>query len=829
MSKNLDYNFEPFALDGTMRRFKTSNGKFPIWAIGREFEDKGNVFQVIKYGDWRNGSVYTWKNFDIRNQSKRFVKKQRECLEEIIAKEKMETQEKNKKCVEIWKPKFKLALRNQDIHPYLENKSVKSNHIARIDNNGTLIIPSYDEKGFVGCQLIFHSMESDSYVKRFTTGIKLKGSFCPIGSIKNAKYVYVAEGYATAATIYELTKVPTICAWQASNLYGAIQTLRAINPKCRIIIAADKDTKKESKNIGVKKALFCKSRFSNIIIKIPKFEYFDSNNTDFNDLLINTDEKNVKEQLDFSDADFIEIKYLGHDERKYYYFNSQSLELKELTVNEHNINHLMSLAGHKYWGDRYKFRVDKEGNKTDYADINYCVEKMFEEQRLIGFFNYQNIRGYGAWIDNNRTIVNLGDRQIIDNNFVETVPDSKYLYTSNYPLHIDWDNPLTNEECGKIIELFKLLNYKNSGDYIYLTSFIALAQIFNAIDWRFQLWITGAKGSGKTEIMKMMAKLIFDSEIYQSVTAASIRQFLKSNAIPMLIDEAEPNCADTRRRMDGVIEVVRQCSSRMNTKMLRGTVSGQVLEYNINSIFCLASIQSYLPTQADVSRFFIVDMNSNEHTDVSVWNGIQKKLKDIEDFAPRLFSRMVKLIPVLKENIEIIKELLIQSEIISDPRQADQISTAMASHFALISTNVISDDDFPLILEMVKEMNLGDSEYESDNEVDEAEKCFDMIMETATPSRKATIGKTVQLIKEDPATKFYHDDLEFFGMKFFPEKNTLFISANNRQLKKDLNDTMYHDYSKILKRHESFQKYASCWLNGRVIKGIFLNLTQNQG
>ena len=830
MQKDFNHPIEPFSFDGEIQRFKDEKGNYPFWAVGREFEYKGNTYKVLKYGDWRTASVYTWKNYDIRNQSKPFVKKQRETLDQLVAEEKQRTKEKNDKCVDKWKPKFKAATKSKTVHEYLEKKGIKSNYVAKVDHNNTLLIPSYNEKGFTGCQLIYFSAENNEFVKMFTSGIELKGSFSPIGKIKDAKYIYVAEGYATAATIFEATGIPTICAWNANNLYGAIQTLRNINPKCRIIIAADKDTKKNKNpvhdNIGVKKAMFCKSRFANVLVRIPSFDHFDSSNTDFNDLMHQSDIENVKEQLAFSDADFIEISLLGHDDKKYYYFNSQSLELKELSTNEHNELHLLSMAGNRYWGDKYRYKLNKEGNDTEYADIKYCVEKMFEEQRSIGFFNYQNIRGYGTWIDKNRIVVNLGDRQIIDNNFVETVPDSKYLYTSNYPMPIDWDNPLTNAECAKITDLFKLLNYKNPGDHIYLTGFIALSQIFNAIDWRFQLWLTGSKGSGKTEIMKMMAKLIFDGEIYQSVTAASIRQFLRSNAQPMLIDEAEPNCNETRKRMDGVIEVIRQCSSRMNTKMLRGTVSGQVLEYNINSIFCLASIQTYLPTQADISRFFVIDMNTNENADIKTWNKIQSLFKEVENFAPRLFSRMVKMIPVLKDNIETIKGLLIESDWITDPRQADQISTAMASHLALVSTNPLTDEDMPMVLKMIEDLNLGHSEYENDNEVDEAENCLDEILGILTQNRKMTIGKVIQLITEDgnDSIKYYHDDLEIFGMRYIKESKELFIPAKNSQLKRELNGTMFHDFGKILKRHGDFIKYASCRINGRVTKGIYLKV-----
>jgi len=824
ISRNLDFDVPQFPFDAELKRFETKSGKKPLWAIGREFEYKGNTFAVVKYGDWRNGSVYTWKNYDIKKQSKQFIKKQRETLDEIAAKERYETQKKNENCVKNWHPKFKAAKSSDEIHPYLDEKGISSNHTAKTDHNGTLLIPAYNHNGFVGCQLIFKSNESGEYIKRFTSGIKLKGSICPIGKIRDAKYIYVAEGFATAATIYEATNIPCVVVWNCNNMYQGIQTIRHINPKCRIIIAADKDIKDKSKDISIKKAIFCKKRFSNILIKWPEFETLDPDLTDFNDLHQVTDLETVKKQLEFSDSDFISIELLGHDAKKYHYFNSQSMELKSLTVNEHNELNLLSMANNKYWGERYRFKKDKEGNYTDQADFRYAIEKMFEEQRANGFFNFQNVRGYGSWIDNGRIVVNLGDRQIVDNKFVENVPDTKYLYVSNFPTPIDWDNPLTDQECRKIIDLFKMFNYKNSGDYIYLSAFVALAQVFNAVDWRFQLWITGSRGSGKTEIMKMMAKLVFDSEIYQSVTGASIRQYLKQDAMPMLIDEAEPNCGETRKRMDGVIELIRQCSSRMNNKTLRGTASGQVMEYNVNSIFCLASIQPYLPTQADVSRFFSVEMNSNKNSEIAVWHEIQKRFREVENFAPRLFARMVKMIPILRKNIDTIKELLVDSDFLKDPRQADQISTAFGAYFALISKNEFCNDDYEALKEMILETNLGHSEYEEENEVDEAENCFAAIMESLTVDRKATIAETIQLTKKDPLNKFYTKDLATMGMRYLHDKKELFIAASNKQLRKELLGTMYHDYAKVLKRHDAFIRYSNCRIHGQVKKGVYLEI-----
>jgi len=189
---------------------------------------------------------------------------------------------------------------------------------------------------------------------------------------------------------------------------------------------------------------------------------------------------------------------------------------------------------------------------------------------------------------------------------------------------------------------------------------------------------------------------------------------------------------------------------------------------------------------------------------------------------------MVKSIPVLRQNIIDIKELLIESNVIKDPREADQISVAMASHFALITNVPVTKENGQIIIDMAVEMNLGQSEYESDNDSDEPEKCLDAILDTIIIGRKVNIASVINELRTDKENKFKHEDLESFGIRFFPETNELFISGNNRQLKKDLSDTMYHNYTKVLKRHESFIKYSNCRISGRNTKGTFILLPKNK-
>jgi putative DNA primase/helicase len=53
--------------------------------------------------------------------------------------------------------------------------------------------------------------------------------------------IYVAEGYSTAASVYEATGQCAVCAFDAGNLAPVVEGLRTAWPRAEIVIAADND------------------------------------------------------------------------------------------------------------------------------------------------------------------------------------------------------------------------------------------------------------------------------------------------------------------------------------------------------------------------------------------------------------------------------------------------------------------------------------------------------------------------------------------------------------------------------------------------------------
>ena len=155
-------------------------------------------------------------------------------------------------------------------HPYLVRKSVKAHRIYQ--SGDWLLIPIHDQYG--GTQSLQFIMPDGT--KRFKSGGLLKGGRYWLGGhLINDGTVFIAEGYATAATVREVTGCPVCVAFTAGNLREVTESVRCEFPRSRIIIAADNDANTDG-NPGLSKALDAARRYRAEIL-IP------STNGDWND------------------------------------------------------------------------------------------------------------------------------------------------------------------------------------------------------------------------------------------------------------------------------------------------------------------------------------------------------------------------------------------------------------------------------------------------------------------------------------------------------------------------------------------------------------------
>lgn len=176
---------------------------------------------------------------------------------------------------------------------YLTQKQVQGFGI-RYGQGGSIVVPVRDTAGKIWS---LQTIQPDGS-KRFSAGGRKKGLYHEIGQLENADTVFVAEGYATGASVHMATDSPVVVAFDAGNLDSVIAAIRAAQPNLTIIIAADSDQWKPV-NVGKEKAHEAAKKHG-CVVALPVFDsaLLDSKPTDFNDLHVMQGAEVVRKQLE---------------------------------------------------------------------------------------------------------------------------------------------------------------------------------------------------------------------------------------------------------------------------------------------------------------------------------------------------------------------------------------------------------------------------------------------------------------------------------------------------------------------------------------------------
>ncbi len=192
--------------------------------------------------------------------------------------------------------------------PYLTRKQV-SPYGIRFDGD-MLVIPMRDARATLwACQRI-----APDGSKRFTKDGRKKGCFHIIGELQGAASTYVAEGYSTAASIYQATGRPVIVAFDAGNLEPVIAEIRKAYPDLLLTICADDDVWTDGNPGKTKAEEAARKHGCNVIL--PQFQerHAERRPTDFNDLHVLEGIETVKAQLEEKAQETIETPGTGDAE-----------------------------------------------------------------------------------------------------------------------------------------------------------------------------------------------------------------------------------------------------------------------------------------------------------------------------------------------------------------------------------------------------------------------------------------------------------------------------------------------------------------------------------
>jgi hypothetical protein len=356
-------------------------------------------------------------------------------------------------------------------------------------------------------------------------------------------------------------------------------------------------------------------------------------------------------------------------------YRTASGELVTLPRSRHTSVCLVSLAPLAYWEALYP-------GKTG-PNWLAAASSLFEQQRRLPPFSLDRIRGRGTWMDDDRTVLHLGDRLLVDGRPSQLHhPQTAYVYDRRPSLPDLGPEPLADEAGLQVMQFLRGAGWRDGMDHLLLAGAIVLGPVGNALRLRPQLVVTAPRGAGKTEgVLKPAEALMGGPDMVlfaKGWTASAVRQSLDGDVLPVICDEWE-NAAKTPQRRDEWGELLRVAYD--GGECGRGTPGQVAIRQRVSSAFILAGINVEGMDDASRSRGVIVQKGILSQSDIRQQVLAAQRLA-VPDLGRRLVRRTLANLPTLLQNAETIQQALDGM----DSRRADVHAHLLAGALLLVTT-----------------------------------------------------------------------------------------------------------------------------------------------
>jgi len=414
---------------------------------------------------------------------------------------------------------------------------------------------------------------------------------------------------------------------------------------------------------------------------------------------------------------------LGYDGEIYYIFHRQKKQVMAITKGNFSDIGMIELAHPNFWEEHFP----KKGGWDNKAAAAW----VFNTAHRRGIYDPKRVRGRGAWVDQGRHVFHHGSILTVDGQPVAIDHiKSAYVYPMGASLPSpNKENPLTDAEGRHLIKVANLVRWSRPASAILMAGWCMLSPICGALKWRPHIWITGAAGTGKSTIQRdFVGSLTREISHYAqgNSTEPGIRQTLKADALPMLIDELESSTEAEKRRVEAVLSMIRQSSSESQAVTMKGTASGDVMNFHIRSMFCIASINTNLDVKADIDRLTTLTVRSPAPAGSpdDKWSVLEEelhKLANDDTISQRLLARCLSMMPIIHANIAVF--IKVAAVKFGAQRQGDQFGTLAAGAWCLTYSRVATPEEAAKMLDAYDW-----NEHTENLDQDDAAKALESVM-----------------------------------------------------------------------------------------------------
>jgi putative DNA primase/helicase len=467
---------------------------------------------------------------------------------------------------------------------------------------------------------------------------------------------------------------------------------------------------------------------------------------------------------------------LGYRGDEFFYTSSSNKFVISARAGGHSANFLFSLMPYEYWQSKYP------GKEPGSIGVARASSDLMEACRDAGPFAEGKIRGVGCWPTGNGLVIHLGDKLWLHgaNKDLGDMGDG-YIYPIAPGNQLN-DQAATVQDCRALLEACAAPTWQHPSYGKLLAGGLAVLRLCGALPWRPMFWLTGASGTGKSTLMEWVIQPMageWAEYIQGATTEAGIRQALKWDSRPVIFDEAETTDERSARRIKNLMELIRQGSSNSGGKILKGTPSGNGLNFRVNSSFLLSSIRVNLSEEADINRFCLLELDRGKQEE---WPEVKRKLAMITmEYGDKIFRRMIDRWTELMASRAVFEEAVSKQE---NRRRGQQYGIILAGYWMLSHESAPSQAE---ATKLANELLVTEAINGQEHEADEREALNQLLNHiTEHQDQEISLEKLIILAKSDSV---HHEKLGSLGLDV--EGDRLYVMTSHDSLKQIYRDTKW--------------------------------------
>jgi putative DNA primase/helicase len=392
--------------------------------------------------------------------------------------------------------------------------------------------------------------------------------------------------------------------------------------------------------------------------------------------------------------------------------------------------------------------------------------------------------------------------------------NGNFVYEKKSRLDLGLDvAPAAAEARAAMFQAASTLSFETPADCTRLLAWSVLAPFCGALPWRPAGFVTGGSGTGKSTILQMIVKpLACPLYVSGSSTEAGIRQTIGNDCMGVEIDELESLDEREIHRVKGIFDLVRQSTSDDSPPIVKGTTSGKAMSFATHCMYLFSAISPGLERQADVNRFFIVDLATPTNDWPKVRKAVECAFTPENCAAVRAYTwpRIEAILALAESMVDAIREASG-----FDTRYAKLEGILFAAHWIVWKDRTPEDaelrewlskvyatkrpetleDDASLLLERMlgKVVQLSDAPFQKYTVQQMA-----LALATGLEYQKADGALIGQPLSPDLAERF-RKTLNLYGLYVMPRSGDFSVAVRNDELAQMLSITS--QYAKVLARH----------------------------